>query len=90
MWWGKSSDDANAQAKAASTTETLKQTSAAGAATDAQRYGSSTPNKSTNASTPPNPDKLPDREKLPSALQRIVDKQDKEDSYLDFSELVDG
>ncbi|KAF6804423.1 hypothetical protein CSOJ01_10214 [Colletotrichum sojae] len=34
------------------------------------------------------PDRLPAREKLPAALQKIVEKQDKEDNF--FDELVDG
>lgn len=34
------------------------------------------------------PDKLPDREKLPPELQKIVDKDDKEESFYD--ELVSG
>lgn len=34
------------------------------------------------------PNKLPAREKLPAALQKIVEKQDKEDNF--FDELVDG
>lgn len=37
---------------------------------------------------PFDPDKLPDREKLPPALQKIVDKQDKDENWYD--ELVDG
>lgn len=37
---------------------------------------------------PFDPNKLPNREKLPPALQNIVDKQDKEDNF--FEELVDG
>ncbi|WYZ45940.1 hypothetical protein EsH8_IX_000165 [Colletotrichum jinshuiense] len=34
------------------------------------------------------PEKLPAREKLPAALQKLVDKQDREDNF--FDELVDG
>ncbi|TEA10558.1 Mitochondrial fission process protein 1 [Colletotrichum sidae] len=34
------------------------------------------------------PDKLPAREKLPKALQSIIEKQDKEENF--FDELVDG
>ncbi|KAJ0306722.1 hypothetical protein COL5a_006078 [Colletotrichum fioriniae] len=34
------------------------------------------------------PNKLPAREKLPAALQKIVDKSDREDNF--FDELVDG
>lgn len=34
------------------------------------------------------PEKLPAREKLPKALQNIVDKSDREDNF--FDELVDG
>lgn len=37
---------------------------------------------------PFDPNKLPDREKLPPALQKIVDKQDKDENWYD--ELVDG
>ncbi|KAI3397727.1 hypothetical protein diail_10380 [Diaporthe ilicicola] len=37
---------------------------------------------------PYDPNKLPNREKLPPALQKIVDKQDKDDNWYD--ELVDG
>lgn len=36
----------------------------------------------------PDPNKLPNREKLPAALQQIVDKSDKEDNF--FDELVEG
>lgn len=89
MWWGKSSDNADPKASAPSAKETAT-SSATSAPADPQRYGSSTPKKSTDASTPSKPDKLPDRTKLPTALQNIVDKQDKEDSFWDFNELVDG
>lgn len=37
---------------------------------------------------PFDPNKLPNREKLPPALQKIVDKQDKDENWYD--ELVDG
>lgn len=79
MWWGKSSDK---DAKAPSPS---KEPSAPAPASSAeQRYDS--PRK--DASTPFDPKKLPDREKLPPALQKIVDKQDQEENF--FDELVDG
>jgi len=34
------------------------------------------------------PDKLPDRHKLPKSLQNIVDKADREENF--YNELVDG
>jgi mitochondrial fission process protein 1 len=34
------------------------------------------------------PDKLPEREKLPDGLQKLVDKADKNESFYD--ELLDG
>jgi len=34
------------------------------------------------------PAKLPDREKLPRSLQKIVDKADKEENF--YNELVEG
>lgn len=48
------------------------------------------PGKKSNApqAAPFDPDKLPNREKLPPALQRIVDKQDKDENWYD--EIVDG
>lgn len=95
MWWGKSSDNADPKASAPSAKETAaaapsSASSAAASAPVDPRYDSSTPRASTDASTPSDPKKLPDRAKLPPALQRIVDKQDKEDSFWDFNELVDG
>lgn len=40
------------------------------------------------AATDLDPNKLPDREKLPPKLQKIIDKADKEENF--FDELVDG
>ena len=37
---------------------------------------------------PFDPNKLPEREKLPPALQKIVEKSDREENF--FDELVDG
>jgi fission process protein 1 len=34
------------------------------------------------------PEKLPDRKKLPKKLQKIIDKSDKEENF--FEELVEG
>lgn len=34
------------------------------------------------------PDKLPEREKLPKKLQKIIDKSDKEENFYD--EIVEG
>ena len=34
------------------------------------------------------PEKLPERQKLPKSLQKIVDKEDKEDNF--YNELVSG
>lgn len=79
MWWGKSPDnDAKASPQP-------KEPPAAPTATSVeQRYDG--PKK--DASTPFDPNKLPNREKLPPALQKIVDKQDKDENF--FDELVDG
>jgi fission process protein 1 len=38
--------------------------------------------------SPFDPNRLPKREKLPPAMQRIVEKSEKEDNF--FDELVDG
>lgn len=82
MWWNKKPDsDAKAEPQPQS-----KEPSAASSTTPVeQRYDS--PRKHTS-SAPFDPNKLPDREKLPPALQKIVDKQDKEENF--FDELVDG
>lgn len=79
MWWSKNpGNDAKASSQP-------KESSAAPSATSAeQRYDS--PRKDASAHFDPN--KLPDREKLPPALQNIVDKQDTEENF--FDELVDG
>lgn len=41
-----------------------------------------------NGAKPFDPEKLPPRQKLPKALQNIIDKSDKEENF--FDELVDG
>lgn len=82
MWWNKKPDS---DAKASSSQP--KEPSAAPSTTSAeQRYDG--PRNIKDASAPFDPNKLPDREKLPPALQRIIDKEDKEDNF--FDELVDG
>lgn len=81
MWWGKNSDSKDAKA---TETTAAAPAAAASAATDPQRYDE----KDKDASAPFDPKKMPNRQKLPPALQKIVDKQDKEDNF--FDELVDG
>lgn len=93
MWWGKSQDTTDPKASSPSAKDTAVATaasaaSAAGVPADPQRYGSSTPKKSTDAPAPFDPEKLPNRAKLPPGLQSIVDKQDKDDNF--FDELKEG
>lgn len=85
MWWGKGDSDKDSKASPASPAAVVKETPATAAAVDAQheRYDKSTPNN--RGTFDPT---LPDRQKLPPALQKIVDKQDKDDNF--FDELVDG
>lgn len=77
MWWGKSSDDKDLKASAKETAAAA--TNAAAGTPDAQRYGKpgSEPTPKKDASTPYD-SKLPDREKLPPGLQKLVEKQEKE------------
>lgn len=86
MWWGKGDSDKDFKASPASPASpaaVAKQTPATAADAQHERYDKSTPNnRGTFDST------LPDRQKLPPGLQKIVDKQDKEDNF--FDELVDG
>lgn len=87
MWWSKKPDD-DAKASQQPKEQEPSASAAAGRApftTSAeQRYDG--PRK--DASAPFDPNKLPDRAKLPPALQKIVDKQEKEENF--FDELVDG
>lgn len=92
MWWGKSADDKDAKNPPTSTgketgaTATTR-TTAAEASPD-PRYDSSKTKKNTSAPPAFDPDKLPERQKLSPALQKIVDRQEKEENY--FDELYDG
>lgn len=45
-------------------------------------------NNASSSATPFDPNKLPAREKLPTALQKIVDKADEDESF--FDTIVDG
>lgn len=85
MWWGKDSNDKDPKASPASTG---KETIATGAeASTDPRYDKT---KNRNGASPPafDPNKLPERQKLSPALQKIVDRQEKEENY--FDELYDG
>lgn len=82
MWWDKKPDN---DEKAASPTPTKEPSAVPSTTSVEQRYDG--PRKQTS-SAPFDPTKLPAREKLPPALQKIVDKQDKEENF--FDELVDG
>lgn len=81
MWWGKSSD--NKDSKASPPTSTA----GAEASTD-PRYDKSKTNNTNSAPAAFDPNKLPARQKLSPALQKIVDKQDRDENY--FDELYDG
>lgn len=86
MWWGKSTDDKDPKASANST---AKATTAAGAeASPDPRYDTSKTKRDGSAPVAFDPDKLPERQKLSPALQKILDKQEKEENY--FDELYDG
>jgi fission process protein 1 len=77
-WWGKSQDSKPEPQQAQ---------------TEAQAQHPRPPSNDKNAATSPlskdfNPDKLPDREKLPKALQSIVDKADEDGGF--FDKIVEG
>ena len=64
-----------------------------GSGSDKTEGSSSSSPAQTNSAKPSppadfDPAKLPKREKLPSKLQKIVEKQDKDENF--FDELVDG
>lgn len=81
MWWDKKTEnDAKASSQPTEPSASPSTTSAE------QRYDG--PRNKQDASAPFDPNRLPNREKLPPALQRIVDKQEKEENF--FDELVDG
>lgn len=73
MWWGKSSDKP---------AETPKES------TPVKDVVNKALGKTEKTVKEFDPDKLPQREKLPKKLQKIMDKADKEDSFYD--ELVEG
>jgi mitochondrial fission process protein 1 len=77
MFWGKGPD--KPQAPKESPAETVKDTAqeVKTAAKDVQK-----------AAKDFDPDKLPERHKLPTSLQNIVDKADKEENF--YNELVEG
>lgn len=80
MWWGKNSDNKDTK---------VSPTSTAGAETSTDpRYDKSKTNNTTSAPAAFDPNKLPARQKLSPALQKIVDKQERDENY--FDELYDG
>lgn len=81
MWWGKGSDDKDPKASPPST-------AGAEASTDPRYDKSKTNNTTTSPPAAFDPNKLPARQKLSPALQKIVDKQERDDNY--FDELYDG
>lgn len=92
MWWGKSSNDTEPKAaRSAPAKETSPTTATPGvpvtSAADT-RYDGSKIAKDAAGSSAFDPNKLPARQKLPPALQKIMDKQDKDDAYWD--DFYDG
>lgn len=90
MWWGSSSDNKDPKAATsfpardtAATTDTPARVSIPNASDP--RYDGS---KAAKDASVFDPNKLPERQKLPPALQKIVDKQDKDDAYWD--DFYDG
>lgn len=86
MWWGKSSDSQDP--KASSLSSSPKETTAAATAEGAPADPRYAPKSSNDTAAPSDPAKLPERQKLSPALQKIVDKQEKDENF--FDELVDG
>lgn len=85
MWWGKGSDD---KVTKDSPNSTGKATIATPETSPDPRYDNSKTNKNASAPAAFDPNKLPERQKLSPALQKIVDKQERDDNY--FDELYDG
>lgn len=73
MWWGKSPDKPAEPPKEPSPASTVAGKAEKAVEQTAKQF---------------DPDKLPDRQKLPPSLQKIIDKADKEDNFYD--ELVAG
>lgn len=93
MWWGKSSDSKDAKASSSPAAEPAATASASAAATPAaqqapERYDTKAKSKQEASSRSPFDPKLPDREKLPPALQKMVEKQENDENF--FDELVSG
>lgn len=84
-WWGKSSDSSSEAPKASPSADYPPKPDPL-----PSQQIKETAQKATAAATGKTfePDKLPQREKLPAKLQQIVDKSDREESF--YNELVDG
>lgn len=88
MWWGKSSDSKDAKAAPAAEAAATASAAATTVQQNPERYDTTAKNSKDASSRAPFDPRLPDREKLPPALQKIVEKQDREENF--FDELVDG